>query len=94
MIGLSEMELFNDQSRSLKDKRRGLKRLIDKMHNSFNVAAAELDGRNMCQPTRLAVAVVSSDARRNSRVLERVIARIRKDHLAWQLADCGIREVY
>jgi uncharacterized protein YlxP (DUF503 family) len=88
------MELFNGQSRSLKNKRRDLKRLIDEMHNSFNVAAAEMDGRNTYQPARLAVAVVSSDARRNSRVFERVIAGIRKDHLVRQLADCGIRKVY
>jgi len=49
MTGLSEMELFNGQSRSLKNKRRDLKRLIDETYNEFNVTAAELDGRNTWQ---------------------------------------------
>ncbi len=34
MMGLSEMELLNGQSRSLKDERRDLKRLIDETYNS------------------------------------------------------------
>lgn len=94
MIGLLEVELFNSQSQSLKDKRRDLMRLIDKLHNEFNVAVAEVDGQNTWQRTKLAVTVVSNDARHNSRVLERVLSRIKRAHLAWQLLDYSIREVY
>ncbi len=35
-----------------------------------------------------------NDARHNSQVLERVISRIKRKHLAWQLLDYSIREVY
>jgi uncharacterized protein YlxP (DUF503 family) len=94
MIGLLEVELFNNGSRSLKDKRRELKRLIDRMHNEFNVAVAEIDGQNTWQRTKLAMAVVSNDARHNSQVLERIVSKIKRKHLAWQLADYSIREVY
>jgi len=94
MIGLLEVELLNSQSQSLKDKRRDLTRLIDKLHNEFNVAVAEIGGQNTWQRTKLAVTVVSNDARHNSQVLERVISRIKRKHLAWQLLDYSIREVY
>jgi uncharacterized protein YlxP (DUF503 family) len=94
MIGLLEVELFNNASRSLKDKRRDLKRLIDRMHNEFNVAVAEIEWQNTWQRTKLAMAVVSNDARHNSQVLEHIISKIKRKHLAWQLADYSIREVY
>jgi len=94
MIGLLEIELLNNASRSLKDKRRDLKRLVDNLHSEFNVAIAEIDGQNTWQRTKLAVTAVSNDARHNSQVLERVISRIKRKHLAWQLADYSIREVY
>lgn len=94
MIGLLEVELFNNGSRSLKDKRRELKRLIDRMHNEFNVAVAEIEGQDTWQRTKLAMAVVSNDARHNSQVLERIVSEIRRKHLAWQLLDYSIKEVY
>ncbi len=94
MIGLLEIELLNNASRSLKDKRRDLKRLVDNLHSEFNVAVAEIDGQNTWQRTKLAVTAVSNDARHNSQVLERIISRIKRKHLAWQLLDYSIREVY
>lgn len=94
MIGLLEVELFNGASRSLKDKRRELKSLLDKLHNEFNVAAAEVEYQDTWQRTELAVAVVSNDARHNAMVLENVVSKIRTAHLSWQLIDYTIREVY
>ncbi|MBA7613871.1 hypothetical protein ES703_21129 [subsurface metagenome] len=94
MIGLLEIELLNNASRSLKDKRRDLKRLVDNLHSEFHVAVAEVDGQDTWQRTKLAVTVVSNDARHNSQVLERVVNRIQSRHRAWQLLDYSIREVY
>ena len=93
MIGLLEVELFNNGSRSLKDKRRDLNRLIDKLHNTYNAAVAEVDFQNTWQRTSLAVAVVSNDARHNTQVLERVMGTIRGNHY-WQVLDYSIREVF
>lgn len=94
MIGLLEIELFNNASRSLKDKRRELHRLIDKLHADFHVAVAEIGAQNTWQRTELAVVAVSNDARHNNQVLERIVNRIRTRHLAWQLLDYSIREVF
>jgi uncharacterized protein YlxP (DUF503 family) len=94
MIGLLEIELLNSASHSLKDKRKDLTSLIQKIHNEFNVSAAEIEGQDTWQRTKLAVAVVSNDARHNSRVLERIVERIRSRHLEWQLLDFHIQEVF
>jgi len=94
VIGLLEIELLNNASRSLKDKRKDLNRLVDKLHQEFHVAVAEVGAQNTWQRTELAVVAVSNDARHNTRVLERVVNRIRTRHLAWQLLDYSIREVY
>ncbi|MBD3284841.1 DUF503 family protein [candidate division WOR-3 bacterium] len=94
MIGLLEIELLNNSSRSLKDKRRELNRLIDKLHREFGVAVAEVGAQNTWQRTELAVVTVSNNGRHNNRVLERVVNRIRTRHLAWQLLDYSIREVF
>ncbi len=94
MIGLLEIELLNSASHSLKDKRKDLTSLIQKIHNEFNVSAAEVEGQDTWQRTKLAIAVVSNDARHNSQVLERVVERIRSRHLEWQLLDFHIKEVF
>lgn len=94
MIGLLEIELFNGVSRSLKQKRSQLRRLIDRLHNEFNVTVAEVDFQNTWQRTRIAVAVVSNDARHNNQVLEKVVKRIRNNHMDWQILDYTMGEVY
>lgn len=94
MIGLLEMELYNDVARSLKDKRRELNRLIDHIHAQFNVAVAEVDGQDLWQRTRLAVAAVSNDARHNTQVLQRIVNIIQSRFHSWQLLDFTIQEVY
>jgi uncharacterized protein YlxP (DUF503 family) len=94
MIGLLEIGLLNSASHSLKDKRRDLSSLMQKIHNEFNVSAAEIEGQDTWQRTKLAIVVVSNDARHNNQVLERIVERIRNRHLEWQLLDYEIQEVY
>jgi uncharacterized protein YlxP (DUF503 family) len=94
MIGLLEIELFNGATHSLKQKRSHLRRLIDRLHNEFNVAVAEVDFQDTWQRTKIAVAVVSNDARHNNQVLEKVVKRIRSNHMEWQILDYAMGEVY
>lgn len=94
MIGLLDIELINSGSHSLKDKRRQLRRLVEKLRGEFKVAVAEVDGQDTWQRTRLAVVAVSNDARQNTRVLQKVLNRIQTRHLEWQLTSYSIREVY
>lgn len=51
-VGVLKVELFLSEPQSLKDKRRIIKSLVDKIKNKFNIAVAEigrLDSWNYCE---------------------------------------------
>jgi len=61
-IGILQIELFIGEAQSLKDKRRVVRSLVEKVRNRFNVAVAEtgrLDSWNYCG---LGFAFVSNEA--------------------------------
>jgi uncharacterized protein YlxP (DUF503 family) len=61
-IGVLQTELYIGESQSLKDKRRVIRSLVDKVRNRFNVAVSEtgkLDSWNYCG---LSFVLVSNDA--------------------------------
>jgi uncharacterized protein len=55
MIGLLEIDLFSEQFHSLKDKRRLLSSLKERLKNKFNVAVAESDCQDLWQKAQLSV---------------------------------------
>ena len=70
-------EMHLPACQSLKDKRHVLKSLKDRLHNRFNVSAAETDHQDLWQRAELTVGVVSTDrgyAERVLREVDRVIA--------------------
>lgn len=58
---------------SLKDKRRIVKSMIDRLHRRFNVAVAEVDRQDEWQRSVLGLACVSNDRRHAGQILNRVI---------------------
>ncbi|HYT70796.1 MAG TPA: DUF503 domain-containing protein [Gemmatimonadales bacterium] len=60
-MGLTTWELHLDACHSLKDKRRVLKSLKDRLHNRFNVSAAETAHHDLWQRAELTVCVVATD---------------------------------
>src|SRR2546426_10316009 len=54
-------ELHLEGSHSLKDKRHVLKSLKDRLHNRFNVSAAETAHHDLWQRAELTVCVVSNE---------------------------------
>ncbi len=61
VVGLTTWELHLDACHSLKDKRRVLKSLKDRLHNRFNVSAAETAHHDLWQRAELTVCVVATD---------------------------------
>ncbi|HDJ23611.1 MAG TPA: DUF503 domain-containing protein, partial [Candidatus Aminicenantes bacterium] len=53
IIGLLEIELYFPSSHSLKEKRKILHRIKDKIQKKYNVALAELDYLDKWQRSRL-----------------------------------------
>lgn len=55
------VELMIHGSRSLKEKRRPLKSLLDRLSNRFNVSVAEVDHHDLHQRAVIGIALVAAD---------------------------------
>ena len=55
MIGLLEIDLFSEECHSLKEKRRLLSSLKERLKNKFNIAVAESDYQDLWQKAQLSV---------------------------------------
>ncbi|HKI94335.1 MAG TPA: DUF503 domain-containing protein [Gemmatimonadales bacterium] len=68
-MGLVTWDLHLNGCQSLKDKRRIIKSLKDRLHNTFNVSVAETGHHELWQRAELTCAVVASDQRHVEQVL-------------------------
>ncbi len=69
VVGTVSWELHLDGCRSLKEKRRILKSLKDRLHNRFNVSVAETNHQDLWQRAELTCCVVSNERRHAESVL-------------------------
>lgn len=58
MIGLLEIDLFAEEFHSLKEKRRLLSSLKERLRGKFNIAVAESDYQDLWQKAQLAVVAI------------------------------------
>ncbi len=75
VIGLLSLEIHFPYSQSLKDKRKELNSLKDRIRKRYNVALAELDFQDVWQRTKLGVVTLNSQPS----VVEDLLAKILKD---------------
>lgn len=69
MVGLVTWELHLNGCQSLKDKRRILKSLKDRLHRSLNVSVAETAHHDLWQRAEVSCCVVAADRRHVDSVL-------------------------
>jgi uncharacterized protein YlxP (DUF503 family) len=81
-----KMRLMVRESRSLKEKRRIISSLKDRIHSSFNVSVAEVESQDSHQHAVLGVALVTNDKRFAQEVLGQVVNLVRSHPVA-QLLD-------
>lgn len=79
ILGLCTIELFIADSQSLKDKRKVLLSLKDKLQQKFNLSVAEVDEQDMWQKAVLALACVANDSRHVNQVLDQALNLIRSN---------------
>ncbi len=60
-VGVMSIRMLIPGARSLKDKRRALRPIKDRLRARFNVSAAEVDCQDVWQTAVLAVAAVGAD---------------------------------
>jgi uncharacterized protein YlxP (DUF503 family) len=69
VVGVVTWDLFLSDCASLKDKRRVLQSLKDRLHRQFNVSVAETASHDRWQRAELTCAVVATDRRHAESVL-------------------------
>ncbi len=69
VFGVTTWDLHLNGCRTLKDKRRVLKSIKDRLHQQFNVSVAETDHHDLWQRAELTAGVVSRDRRHAEEVL-------------------------
>jgi len=90
VIGYLELDLHFPHARSLKDKRRELAGIKDRIRQRHNVAVAELDFQDVWQRARIGIVTLSGQPS----LVEQILAKIRedvRDHLNGELLNAEIR---
>ncbi len=81
IVGTATWELHLAGCRSLKDKRRVIKSLKDRLHRRFNVSVAETDYQDTWQRAELTCCVVATDRRHAESVLSSADGLVASDGL-------------
>lgn len=72
IVGVATADLHIPAARSLKDKRRVVKSLLDRVAHRYRVSAAEVKHQSLHQRAQLGFALVNSDRKRAASVLENI----------------------
>ncbi len=89
VIGALNLRLAIFEATSLKDKRRVVKSLKDRLSNRFNVSVAEIDLLDQRQQAELGVVMVGNDGRFVESCLDKIVDAVRHDRSA-SLVDYDI----
>ncbi len=61
VVGVLKVEIFLPGSGSLKEKRREIRSIKDRIRSSFNVSVSEIDNQDLWQRGTIGIAVAGSD---------------------------------
>jgi len=79
VVGVLTLHLRIPGAHSLKEKRRGLRSVKDRLRVGFNVSVAEVDGMDTWQRAVLGVCAVGNDRAYVEGQLDRVVGMVRVD---------------
>jgi uncharacterized protein YlxP (DUF503 family) len=77
VIGVLQLELFLGDARSLKDKRRVVASLKDRIGKDPSIGIAEVDRMDSHQIAVLGIVAVSNSGKRAQQVLDRILEQVR-----------------
>ncbi|MGD8239049.1 MAG: DUF503 domain-containing protein, partial [Armatimonadota bacterium] len=87
VVGTLRVELFIADGVTLKDKRRVLRSLLDRIRHRFNVAAAEVDRQDARHAAVIGAACVANSSAHSSRIVDSVIRFIESEPRV-SIVDC------
>ncbi len=74
IIGYLSLEIYLPYSHSLKEKRKSLSAIKDRLRNKYNVALAELEYQDKWQRSKIGVVTLNSQKRVVEKQFQRIIA--------------------
>lgn len=92
VVGICQIDLLIHNNQSLKDKRKVLKRIIEKTMNNFNVSIAEVGDNDVWQRSQIGFSTIGNDAGHVNSILDKTINFIEGLHLA-EIIDLRIEIV-
>ena len=91
VVAIARAEFHLPTARSLKDKRRFLKSLVDRLHSRLRISIAETGHQDLWQRTEIGLAFVHTDravAERKLEDIHRLFEDQSEAHLATWDAEC------
>ncbi len=79
IVGVSTIEIFIPDSRSLKGKRKVLNGIKSRIRNKYNVSINEVDFSDLWQRAKLGVSIVGNSSKFVDSTLSKVLNEIKKD---------------
>ncbi|MFQ5834476.1 MAG: DUF503 domain-containing protein [bacterium] len=79
VIGILELEIKLFSGSSLKDKRRIIKSLIERIRNNFNVSVSEIRHQDLWQRAGLGIAFLTTEGRFAQSILSKIVDFIKED---------------
>jgi hypothetical protein len=73
VIGVCRLDLLMRENGSLKEKRRIVKQIIDRVKHRFNVSIAEVGNNDLWQSAQLGLCLVSNDRRFTNSSLDTIL---------------------
>ena len=83
VVGVSSFELHLPSSRSLKDKRRVVKSLVDRIHQRYRVSVAETDFHDLHQRAEISMAAVTNGEGEMEHLMEEIRSLVESETEAW-----------
>ena len=87
-VGVAKITLRLSGSFSLKDKRRVINSVRDRVRSKFNVAVAEVDQNDAWQVAVIGITCVSNNVRHADQTLDNVLEFIESDRPDAEVIDC------
>ena len=87
-VGVAKITLRLAGSFSLKDKRRVVNSVRDRVRSKFNVAVAEVEQNDAWQVAVIGITCVSNNVRHADQTLDNVLEFIESDHPDAEVIDC------
>jgi len=73
VIGVCQLELLIRENHSLKEKRRIVKQIVDRVKHRFNVSIAEVGNNDLWQSAQIGLCMVSNDRRFTNAALDKIV---------------------